>query len=191
MRLLVHAAVGNPQGLQAEDNTVFGVGISLRPGSLDVADLFPGGSAEQSGSVRVGDEIVSVEGQDSISGDRARKLMRGRCVMSLLTCCKARHTVQNFGRLEVFEVQLGCCLRVGVGPWWLTDVVLLRVGTYVTIGFRRYEGDNVRHFKVQLSPPLSPPPSHFESMQPTDCPSSPCCSRPLELSKPIRRPRGF
>lgn len=70
---------------QAEENAIFGVGISLRPGSLDVAALFPVGcSAEQSGSVAVGDEVVSVDGHDSLSGDRARRLMKGRCIPAFL-----------------------------------------------------------------------------------------------------------
>eukprot|EP00285_Hemiselmis_virescens_P014610 CAMPEP_0173397792 /NCGR_PEP_ID=MMETSP1356-20130122/39497_1 /TAXON_ID=77927 ORGANISM="Hemiselmis virescens, Strain PCC157" /NCGR_SAMPLE_ID=MMETSP1356 /ASSEMBLY_ACC=CAM_ASM_000847 /LENGTH=98 /DNA_ID=CAMNT_0014357133 /DNA_START=6 /DNA_END=298 /DNA_ORIENTATION=+ len=60
------------------EDASFGIGVVLGPGGCEIVKLTPGGSAEQSGSVRVGDYVQSIDGQGNLSVGHARQLMLGR-----------------------------------------------------------------------------------------------------------------
>jgi hypothetical protein len=57
---------------------MFGVGLELCPGELTVDALTPGCSAEKSGSVVAGDEIIAVDGAENLTVQHAKQLMMGR-----------------------------------------------------------------------------------------------------------------
>jgi hypothetical protein len=71
-----------------DDAASFGVGIEILPG-LEIRSLSQGWSADKSGTVKVGDEIAAIDGNEDLSADRARRLMSGRYgFASQCLCCE-------------------------------------------------------------------------------------------------------
>uniref|UniRef100_A0A7S0YLJ3 PDZ domain-containing protein n=1 Tax=Hemiselmis tepida TaxID=464990 RepID=A0A7S0YLJ3_9CRYP len=84
------------------DAVLFGVGLELAPGQLIVDGLTPGCSAEKSGSVIPGDELIAVDGAEDLTVSHAKQLMMGR---------QGSYATVTFRRMEganlrSFKVQL-------------------------------------------------------------------------------------
>lgn len=84
------------------DATSFGVGLAIENPSLKVDDLIPGCSAEKSGAVQLGDEVLAVDGTEVLHAHHAKDLILGR---------QGTYATITFRRIEgpnlrTFRVQL-------------------------------------------------------------------------------------
>jgi hypothetical protein len=80
---IIRGPASDGKFLSPIDYVQFGVGIELL-GGLNVNSLSPGCSAEKSGNVQIGDEIVAVDGSEGLTVPQAKQMMLGRCVARVL-----------------------------------------------------------------------------------------------------------